>query len=248
MCTQGSLRNAGFSSLKHIDMAETQSPKDVLMGLIRERSTTKQDVYAATRETFALMKEVLNEVVDEIKEDFGDTDPRVEFAFIDRGEFEAEIKIAGDVLFFYMHTNVFQFDRSHSVWKSSYLQDNELNGYVGVVNVYNFLADSLKYQRLHDRGYLIARLFVNREKRFLVQGKRQMSYLFNDFLNAEMTRERMREFVLSSIIYTLGFDLLAPPYQEVQEVSVAEIEAMSQHLKVITGKRLGFKFSFDEEG
>ena len=229
-------------------MAEQQSSKDLLLGLIKERSTTKQDVYAATRETFAQLKDVLREVVDEIREGFGETDSRVEFAFTDRGEFEAEIKIAGDVLFFYMHTNVFQFDRTHSVWKTSYLQDNELNGYVGVVNVYNFLADSLKYQRMHDRGYLIARLFVNREKHFMVQGKRQLSYLFNDFLNAEMSREKMREFVLSSIIYTLGFDLYAPPYQEVQEVSVAEIEAMSMHLKVATGKRLGFKFSFDDEG
>lgn len=228
-------------------MADNQSTKDLMMTLIRERSITKQDVYAATRETFAQLKEVLQEVVEEIKESFGDADPRVEFAFVDRGEFEAEIKIAGDVLFFYMHTNVFQFDRTHSVWKTSYLQENELNGYVGVVNVYNFLADSLKYQRLHDRGYLIARLFINREKHFMVQGKRQLSYLFNDFLNSEMSGERMREFVITSIVYTLGFDLYAPPYQEVQEVSVAEIEAMSQHLKVATGKRLGFKFSFDDE-
>ncbi len=224
-----------------------ENAKQAMLDLIRERAIVKQDVYAATKAVFDELKEVLQEVVAEIEADFGASDARVEFAYNDKGDFEADIKIAGDVLLFYMHTNVFQFDRSHSLWKSSYLIDNELNGYVGVLNVYNFLSDSFKFQRLNDRGYLIARMFVNRERHFLVQGKRQLGYLFNDFLNLQIDRERLREFVIASIVYTLGFDLYAPPYQQVQEVTVGEIELMSNHLKVATGKRLGFKFSFDDE-
>lgn len=229
---------------------EVQSNDEIkagMMNLIRERAIVKQDVYQVTRNTFLTLKEVLSEVLEEIKEAFGDADARVSFAFEDRGDFQAEIKIAGDVLVFYMHTNVFQFDRSHSLWKSSYLQENELNGYVGVINVYNFLADSFKYNRVHDRGYLIGRLFVNREEHFMVQGKRQLGYLFNDFLNSKVSRERLHDLVLASITYALGFDLYAPPYQDVQEVTVGEIEALSHHLKIATGKRLGFKFSAEDE-
>lgn len=226
---------------------EKISTKDLMLEMIRERAIVKQDVYAATKAVFAELKSVLQEVIAEIEEGFGDADPRVEFDYNDKGDFEADIKVAGDVLLFYMHTNVFQFDRTHSVWKSSYLQENELNGYVGVLNVYNFLADSFKFQRAQDRGYLIARLFVNRERHFLVQGKRQLGFLFNDFLNMQIDRARLKEFVTSSIIYTLGFDLYAPPYQQVQEVTVGEIEAMSHHLKIATGKRLGFKFSSEED-
>lgn len=218
-----------------------------MLQLIRERATVKQDVYTATLESFNQLKQVLSELVDEIKLEIGDADERLEFYYKDKGEFEAEIKIAGDVLLFYMHTNVFQFDQGNSLWKSSYLQQNELNGYVGVINVYNFLADSFKYQRLHDRGYLIARLFVNREKHFMVQGKRQLGYLFNDFLNTKIDPAKLKEFVMTSVIYTLGFDLYAPPYQQVQEITVGEVEMMSSTLKVATGKRLGFKFSFDDD-
>lgn len=230
-------------------MSENQLKQghELMMKLIRERSIVKQDVYDKTVETLGLLKEVLHETVEQVKSDFADADGRVDFYYKDQGAFESEIKVAGDILGFYMHTNVFQFDRSHSIWKSSYLENDELNGYVGVINVYNFLADSFKYQRVHDRGYLIARLFVNRDGHFMVQGKRQMGYLFNDFINSKIDRDQMRLFVQSSIIYSIGFDLYAPPYQSVQEVSVGEIMAMSHNLKIATGKRLGFKFSNEDD-
>ncbi|MFM1930961.1 MAG: hypothetical protein RL226_264 [Bacteroidota bacterium] len=221
--------------------------KDLIVNLIKERSVLKQDVYACTKSVFEDLKTVLKEVVDEIQADFGETDARVQFHYKDKGEYEAEVKIAGDVLIFYMHTNVFQFDKSHSVWQTSYMRDNELNGYVGVINVYNFLADSFKYQRYNDMGYMIGRLFINKDRHFMVQGKRQLGYLFNDFMNSVITHEQLKSIVHASILYTLGFDLYTPPYQAVQEVTVGEIESMSQSLKIATGKRLGFKFSFDDE-
>lgn len=223
------------------------SPKDLMMNLLKERAVVKQDVFGVTNEVFGSLKEVLKDTIDEIEADFGDTDDRVEFYYQDQGPHEAEIKIAGDVLKFYMHTNVFQFERENSLWKSSYLQENELNGYVGVINIYNFLADSFKYQRMHDRGYLIGRIFINRERHFVVQGKRQLGYLFSDFLKLKVDKEHLQQVVHSSIIYTLGFDLFTPPYQNVQEVSVGEITAMSHNLKIATGKRLGFKFSHEDE-
>lgn len=244
MCSLETLRAEECYLLKPIRMEQT---KKLMMDLIKERAVVKQDVFDKCKETFNTLKEVLAGSIEEIESDFGDSDGRVEFNYSEHGEHEAEIKIAGDVLKFYMHTNVFQFDRSNSLWKSSYLQENELNGYVGVINIYNFLADSFKYQRMHDRGYLIGRIFVNREGHFMVQGKRQLGYLFNDFLNMQVTREQLQSLAYASIIYTIGFDLYTPPYQNVQEVSVGEATAMSHYLNVATGKRLGFKFSHEEE-
>lgn len=224
-----------------------EESRDLILKLINERSVLKQDVYARTKSVFEDLKATLKEVIEEIKVRFGDTDERVQFYYKEKGEYEAEVKIAGDVLVFYMHTNVFQFDKSHSVWQTSYLRDNELNGYVGVINIYNFLADSLKYQRYNDFGYMIGRLFVNKDGHFMVQGKRQLGYLYNDFMNATITKDQLKSIVESSIIYTLGFDLYTPPYQAVQEVTLGEIEATNMHLRMATGKRLGFKFSFDDE-
>ena len=224
-----------------------EDSRDLILKTLRERSCLKQDVYDHTLEVFNMLKEVCAEAIRDISEKFGDTDERVQFYFKDEGTHEAELKIAGDVLIFNMHTNVFLFDQSNSVWQTSYLKENETNGYVGVINIYNFLADSIKYQRYNDAGYLIARIFVNRENHFLVQGKRQLGYLYNDFIHAQMDKDTMRKIIDSALLYTMNFDLLVPPYQNVQEVSVAEIENTNHQLRVKTAKRLGFKFSFEDE-
>ena len=35
----------------------------------------------------------------------------------------------------------------------------------------------------NDLGYLIGRIFINHENHFMVQGKRQLGFLYNDFIN-----------------------------------------------------------------
>ena len=224
-----------------------EDPKDLIINTLKERSCLKQDVYQKTLNAFTTMKGVIEEVIDEIISEFGKTDDRVKFYYKDRGVHEAEMKIAGDILIFNMHTNVFKIEESNSVWQSSYIRDDESNAYVGVINIYNFLADSIKYHRLQDSGYLIGRIFVNKEDHFMVQGKRQLGYLYNDFIHAKLDRDTLKNIVQSSILYTLNFDLLMPPYQHVQEVSVGEIETTSDQLRIKTAKRLGFKFSYDED-
>ncbi len=220
--------------------------KETIYRLVREKAVLKQDVYHNTVRIFADMKGVLSEVVNDVRQNFGNADPRVDFHYRDRGDFQAEIKIAGDVLVFYMHTNVFQFDKSHSIWRSSYLKDNDDNSYVGIINVYNFLADSFKYQRVSDVGYLIARIFVNKENHFLVQGKRQLGYLYNDFLNNKLDKEAMKSVIESAILYTLDFDLYTPPYENLQQVTVEEIQSVTNSASLATGKRMGFRFGLDE--
>jgi hypothetical protein len=145
-----------------------------------------------------------------------------------------------------MHTNVFQLDDSNAVWKSGYVKNNPDNSYVGIINVYNFLADSFKYQRVSDVGYLIARIFVNKENHFFVQGKRQLGFLYNDFINSQFDKNMMSKVVESAILYTLDFDLLAPPYENLQQVTVDEIQSVTTSTNLATGKRMGFRFGLDE--
>jgi hypothetical protein len=221
---------------------------ETILNIIKEKGVLKQDVYSNTIRHFNMLKQVLKETVDEIKKDFGNTDKRVEFYYRDNGDFQAEIKVAGDLLIFQMHTNVFQFDNDHSSWKSSYLRDQPANSYVGIINVYNFLADSFKYQRSADVGYLIARIFVNRENHFLVQGKRQLGYLYNDFINGELDAPTWKNVVESAILYTLDFDLYTPPYENLQQITVDEIQSMSQSHSLATGKRIGFRFGLEDQG
>jgi len=222
------------------------TPSETIDKLLKEKSVLKQDVFYTTINTFQDLKEVLKESIAEIKERFGSTDDRVEFYYKDRGDFQVEVKIAGDILIFQMHTNVFQFDAEHSLWRSSYFKDNEPNSYVGIINVYNFLADSIKYQRTMDVGYMISRIFVNRERHFLAQGKRQLGFLYNDMINSTLDKEALKKVVESTFLYTLDFDLLTPPYENFQEITVEQIQSISQSHSLATGKRLGFRFGLDE--
>jgi hypothetical protein len=214
--------------------------------LVKKKGVLKQDVFHNTIANFRLLKDVLQETISDLKTEFGESDKRVEFYYKERGDFQVEVKVASDILIFQMHTNVFQFDRSHPVWKSGYMKDDESNSYVGIINVYNFLADSFKYQRTMDIGYLIARLFVNKENHYLVQGKRQLGYLYNDFLNSVLSKEAMTNIVDSILLYMLDFDMYAPPYENMQMVTVEEMQTMNHALSMATGKRLGFRFGLDE--
>jgi len=228
-------------------MEEKKAPKDLIIEMLQEKACLKQDIFQNTTNSFKQLKEVLQEVINEAQDDFGQKDTRVRLEYSDKGEYEAQITVGGDVLLFYMHTNVFKFESTNSLWKTSYVEEDESRGYVGVINVYNFLADSIKYNRMNDSGYLIARIFINKEDHFLVQGKRQLGFLYNDFCNASLDKAQIKDIVHSAILYTLDFDLFTPPYQQVQEISVQQIEAVSQHLNIKTGKRLGFKFSSDDD-
>jgi hypothetical protein len=156
--------------------------------------------------------------------------------------FQAELRVAGDVLVFKMHSNIFEFDRDHSVWKISYVQNNKLATYCGVINVYNFLSDSFTYNRTEDLGYLVGRIFINKDNHYFVEGKRQMGFLYNDFGNSVIDKDGLRKIIETSIAYSLEFDLLVPPYDEVKIVSVEQILESKKRSQLRTGKRLGFQF------
>ena len=147
-----------------------------------------------------------------------------------------------------MHSNIFEFDREHGVWKSSYVKDNILNSYAGIINIYNFLTDSFKYNRLDDLGYLVARIFINRENHYFVEGKRQLGFLYNNFGEAVINKKAIQNVIESAILYTLDFDLLVPPYDDVKFASVSQMKDKINKSKVKTGKRIGFQFYSDDVG
>jgi hypothetical protein len=95
-------------------------------------------------------------------------------------------------------------------------------------------------------GYLIGRLFINRESHYFVEGKRQMGFLYNNFGQAILDKESLRKIIETSILYSLEFDLLVPPYDMVKIASVAQMNTKIESSKLQTGKRLGFKFNSDD--
>lgn len=215
---------------------------------LSSKSKLKQLVYDNTKSAFELLKEVLADFAHNCNTDIPVNDERIYLRYTQNGEFDAQLKVAGDLLVFNMHSNIFQFDRNHEIWKTKYVEDNVLAGYSGIITVYNFLADSFKYNRMEDLGYLIARVFVNKDNHFFVQGKRQSGFGFSTLGTKKIDRQSIEEIVQAAIQYCLDFDLLVPPYDSVKLAAVGQIHQSISDAKLKTGKRLGFQFRSDDIG
>jgi len=227
-------------------MEDPNAKKQQIIGILKEKSVLKQKVFDNTFASFCNVKDILKLLSKDVNSSLGNIDPRIKLEYTDRSSFDAQIKVAGDILLFSMHSNIFQFDREHPAWKTPYIQKNKYNAYSGIINIYNFLADSFKYSRLDDLGYLIARIFINHENQYFVEGKRQMGMLFTNYGNEEISRSSLQIIIETAIQYSLEFDLLVPPYDTVKIATVGQVEAKIQHSRIITGKRLGFQFNSDD--
>ena len=223
------------------------SPRERIINLLNVKSVIKAQTFDQCLEVFNVLKDVLSEMSNDLNDMLENNGARrVRLEYRDRGKFEAELKFADDVLIFSLHTDIFEFDRDHPVWKNPYAKDNPYNTYCGVISVYNFLYDSMKYNRLDDLGYLVARMFINKEKAFFVEGKRQKRQITDLLGKSTLTREDLVAFVESAILYTLSFDLLVPPYDVVKVATVGEINVKIESSKMKTGKRLGYKYNSDD--
>lgn len=228
-------------------MLDKKSPKELIIELLKEKACHKQAVFRKTIDVFSDFKKEAKELVNGLKTEMCKVDNEILLEYTEKSDFEFHIKFGGDILVFFMHTNVFDFPKSHNIWNNSYVKDNELNAYCGMINVYNFLADSFKHNRVNDLGYLVARCFINSELHYFVEGKRQLGFLHNDFLNGVIDSPKIRSIIESTMLYSMDFDLLTPPYDNMKEISVMDIFEVTNAIKIKTGKRLGFKFQADSD-
>lgn len=221
--------------------------KESLSELVFSKGEMKQHVYESTREAFELFRSTAKEILMQLQERNKKLGKSIHFEFNDRGDFEFEIRFASDLLIFMMHTNVFEFSRNHEVMKSPYIREDQERSYCGVIHVYNFLSDSFTYGRDNDLGYLIGRIFVNKEQHYFIEGKRELGMLYNNFNKAVINAESVQSIIESAIEYTTNFDLLSPPYDEIKVVSVGEMRNSFDKKSMVTAKRLGFRFQADTD-
>lgn len=221
--------------------------KKELVDLIFSKGELKHGIYDSTRDTFELFRTTAKDVINQLKERNAHTEKDMRFDFIDRGDFEFEIRFASDTLVFMMHTNIFEFSRNHEVMKSAYIREDPERSYCGVIHIYNFLTDSFLYQRDSDLGYLIGRVFVNKDNHYFIEGKRELGMLYNNFNTSLISNESVQSIIESAIEYTTNFDLLTPPYDEIKVVSVGEMRNNFDKKSIVTAKRLGFRFQADTD-
>jgi len=233
---------------KHIKMNLKDDHKERrqnIVDLLINKAALKQDIADYSEKVLARFKEVVQKELEELGKSVADD--RIRLSYKDNGKYEFRVSIGSDALVFQLHTNIFRFDDENPMWKSKYLEENGANGYFAIINIYNFLAESVENSRLNDAGYLIGRLFLNHEEHFLVEGKGQLGFLFRDLETSQLTDDVICQVIQASLSFAVEFDLITPPYDMVQEVSLMQINAISSDLQIATGKRLGFKFSSEEK-
>ncbi|HAM99415.1 MAG TPA: hypothetical protein DCQ26_12475 [Marinilabiliales bacterium] len=222
---------------------EKQDNTAYILDTLIEKSVVKQETYLVTLENFFTLKKVIKYLIDNYAKQLKNESQKIALDFTDNGIFEAKMQVAGDLIIFNMHSNIFTFDEKHWIWNHDYVKNNELNGYFGVINVYNFLADSFKYNRLGDYGFLIARIFINREGYYFLEGNANFGSFNEDFGKNKIDISRMREMIQSIITYSLEVDLVVPPMENIQIATVEQMMDKMNMSKVETGKPLGFKSS-----
>lgn len=222
-------------------MNSQQDPLNHIRQLLESKSTAKQITYKNLLTAFSILGKESERIIDELKTASpADTDVTVDFSWINEHEFH--VKLAGDLLVFVLHTNVVTFDEEHGVMKTTYIREKEVNRYFGQIMIYNFMSDSLKFNRMNDPGYLIARLLINHEGRFLVEGDGQLGFLFNSISTQPIRESDLNTLVKLSLTAAIENDLMAPPFPQVRFITLFQKQEKTQELGA--GQKIGFKMSY----
>lgn len=217
-----------------------------IVEIMRNTSVAKQQAYEATLEVMTEFKNVLKGYEHNLNGQIEGLHKNLEVKYTETGDFEAHLKFGGDTLVFMMHTNIFDFESTHAITKSAYVKEDPMREYCGLIQVYNFLSDSLKYNRTGDLGSLVTRIFVNREKHFFMDGHRPFSFLYNDFQNMVMNEMYINNILEECMLYCLNIDLLAPPFDAFNLISVEQKNFNSYNSGFNTSK-VGFRAQIENE-
>lgn len=221
-----------------------EDARKVIQAILEQKSGLKQDIFHDTKNHFERFKNHLLEEIGALRSLV--EDGRIRLHVEHKGEFQVQVYIGSDVLVFQMHTNVFKLPDEHPLWQTDYLKEDKSRGYFGIINIYNFLAESYLKNRMNDLGYLIGRVFINKDEHFMVEGKGQLGFLFRDLPQSVLSDAILRHIIQVSFAYALEFDLLTPPYEIVSKVTVFQMHEIEASSQMSTGKRLGFKFEAED--
>jgi hypothetical protein len=212
--------------------------------LLESKSTAKQTAYKHICRAFSILQTESKSVVEELQRraNPSDKDVTVEFNPVSAQEFD--VKLAGDMLIFVQGTNIVTLEESHPILKEEYVLQNEVNRYFGQIMVYNFMAESLKYNRTNDPGYLLARLMVNHENRFFIEGEKELQQ-YNTISEQPITEEDLKMFVKIVLKMAIENDLVAPSFTEVKAITLNQ--KRDHTLELGGAQKIGFRMSYEHK-
>jgi hypothetical protein len=217
---------------------------DIINGL-QQKSKTKQAIYRNTKETFNRMKEISQDLVQELTERVTrqNTDVIIEYRNI--GEHEFQIKFSGDLLVFVMHSNIITFPDDYEIMQSNYVEEDFRRRFFGHIMAYNFMADTIKYNRLDDPGYLVGRMLINIEKHFCIEGVKQLDLPKEKIANLEenvVSDRSLRTIVESAMVAAVNNDLMG---QDVSDIERITLKQKLENTHLTKPRKLGFQINHE---
>ncbi|MGV3505567.1 MAG: hypothetical protein ACO1O1_17825 [Adhaeribacter sp.] len=216
---------------------------EVIFEGLKQKSGTKQTIYRNTKETFDQLRTCASQIVDKLNSKITEVDSTIVIEYRNINELEFQIKFSGDLLIFVMHSNVVTFPEDHELMTSNYVEEDFRRRFFGHIMAYNFMADSIKYGRMNDPGYLLARLLVNVDNHFFLEGVTQLDLPYTDMATNVIDEEAMRLFVESTMVAAVNNDLMGPDIEDIKKITVKQ---KMENQQVSRGQKLGFSFSFEQ--
>lgn len=219
-----------------------EDPLDRIRQLLEYKSTAKQVTYKKLLAAFESLAKESKRVVTELQKKVkpGDDDVTMEFTRVNAHEFQ--VKLAADLIIFVLHTNIVTFDDDHDVMKDPYIRSADINRYFGQIMIYNFMSDSLQFHRINDPGYLLARLLINHDGRYIIEGEGKLGVVFSHISDAPITEADLNILVKLALTLAIENDLMAPPYPQVKFITLHQKIEKTQELGA--GQKIGFRMSY----
>lgn len=208
---------------------------------LTQKSATKQAIYRNTQEAFKLFKQVSKDLVNKLSSRVTPLDSSVVIEYREINDLEFHIKIAGDLLIFVMHSNIITFPDDFDLMKTEYVEADFKRRFFGHIMAYNFMADSIKYSRLNDPGYLLGRLLINVENHFYLEGVDQLHLRYQDISRNILQEEDVTILVESAMIAAVNNDLMAQDLEDIRKITVKQ---KFDNQQVSRTQKVGFNFSY----
>lgn len=213
---------------------------DAIYETLRGKSALNKKVMTETQQAFALLRECSEKTALKLREIIVSKKDELEAKVDDGGEHNFSVEIGPDVIAFTNVHDVSAPSADMACLKSDYVREDPSRAYFGQILVYNFLTTSYLQRKMDEPGYMVARILVNKDGRFTVEGVGKMAEAFSDLASNTVSKETMQKVVESCILAALAIDLMMPPADQIQIISL-EAQFASKVTKEM--EKVGFRVS-----
>lgn len=228
-----------------IIMKESKNALEHITELLVTKSTVKHHTYKNLVNYFDLFEAESSRLIGLLKKEREQHEEDLSLNVERKGENEIHLTIAGDTIVFIKHTNIITFSDDYHYNQTPYVNENPSRKFLGQINVYNFMADSIRYSRINDPGYLIARILINNEGRFFVEGEKPMSFLYGNISPEPLSQKTLQHLIFLMIQVAIEQDLVIPPFADIRVITLQQMDMFMHTMG--GGHKVGFQMSYSDD-